>query len=151
MLGIKVTQSKVTKPQINSPVLIKNNEAISNSSSPLENEQIQREIEIEANAGKIELQVELTEEQQKQQDTLSFGQTQLLMARNASAKSGGVNVGIGYGQNSFKNQAELIESKKLQGQQGVQQINFSSQDDLLDVLARDIPVQQDNGKQSGKK
>jgi len=56
-------------------VLIKNNEAISNSSSPLENEQIQRDIEIEANAGKIELQVELTEEQQKQQDTLSFGQT----------------------------------------------------------------------------
>ncbi len=43
-------------------MLIKNNEAISNSSTPLENELIMREIEIEANAGKIELQVELTED-----------------------------------------------------------------------------------------
>jgi len=55
------------------PVTINNNEAISNSSSPLENEQIQRNIENEANAGKIELQIDLTEEQKKQQESLSFG------------------------------------------------------------------------------
>jgi hypothetical protein len=56
--------------------------------------------EQEANANKIEIQVDLTEEQKRQQESLSFGATKLPKK------------GIGYGQNSFKNQAELIEMKE---------------------------------------
>ena len=39
-----------------------NNEAISNSSSPLENEKVLRKIETQMNKDKIDLPVELTEE-----------------------------------------------------------------------------------------
>jgi len=39
-----------------------NNEAISNSSSPFENEKAQRKIETQLNKDKIDLPVELTEE-----------------------------------------------------------------------------------------
>lgn len=49
--------SKVT------PVPIANNDAISNSSSPIENEKLQKMKEEQENADKIEIQVEFTEEQ----------------------------------------------------------------------------------------
>ena len=103
------------------PVPIANNDAISNSSSPIENEKLQKMKEEQENADKIEIQVEFTEEQQCQQESLQFGACK------------GPTKGIGYGQNSFKNQAELIEMKKLQGQQGVQR-QKNSQEDLLDLL-----------------
>lgn len=73
------------------PVPMANNEAISNSSSPIENEKLQQMKEEQENANKIEIQVELTEEQQRQQESLQFGTCK------------GPTKGIGYGQNSFKN------------------------------------------------
>ena len=45
-----------------SPVRMANIEAISNSSSPIENEKLQQMKEQKANADKIEIQVDLTEE-----------------------------------------------------------------------------------------
>lgn len=57
------------------PVPLTNNEAISNSSSPIENEKLRKKIEIQQNLDRVELKVELTEEQRLQQEALSFGET----------------------------------------------------------------------------
>ena len=66
--------------------------------------------------GKIELCVELTEEQKKIQENILFGATKnALVTENKKQNS----TGIGFGQQSFQKQQELIEMKK-QGQQGVQ-------------------------------
>lgn len=48
-------------------------EAISNSSSPLENEKIKHSIEQQQNKDKIDLPVKLTEQQKKQEEKLAFG------------------------------------------------------------------------------
>lgn len=48
-------------------------ERLSNSNSPIENENIRRSLEQQADAGKIEIPVHLTDEQKLQQDSLSFG------------------------------------------------------------------------------
>ncbi len=74
-----------------------NHEAISNSSTPVENEKIQRKIETTLNQDKIDLVVELTEEQKKQEEILSFG-TNKLPLTIANKKSSG----LGFGLNSFE-------------------------------------------------
>lgn len=71
---------------------MQNNEAISNSSSPLENEKIKNSLEQQRNKDKIDLPVELTEEQRKQEELLTFGQTKTpfcTSATSAASKRGG--------------------------------------------------------------
>jgi len=47
------------------PALIANNEAISNGSTPIENDKIQRRQEQIKNEGRVDLPIELTDEQRK--------------------------------------------------------------------------------------
>ncbi len=60
-----------------SPLGLKNNEVISNSSSPFENENLARNQEIQANKDKILLDVELTDEQNQIKQNLAFGATKV--------------------------------------------------------------------------
>ena len=52
-----------------------NEEKISNSSTPIENEKLQRETQEIQNKDKIELDFEITEEQKKQEQSMQFGAT----------------------------------------------------------------------------
>jgi hypothetical protein len=60
-----------------SPLGLKNNNVISNSSSPFENENLARNQEIQANKDKILLDVELTDEQNQIKQNLAFGATKV--------------------------------------------------------------------------
>lgn len=73
-------------------------EAISNSNSPFENEQILREHEDDVNRGKIELEIELTADQKKLDDALMFG---------SFPKESLIGIGI----NSSQQQRELRDFK----------------------------------------
>ena len=108
-------------------------EKISNSSTPVINEQLEREARKSKKVkNKIELNVEMTEEMKRQEQSLNFGATPYssksisitntnpppphAAVQNASLAAA---PGIGTGLNSVQRQREFILFKK-QGQQGVQ-------------------------------
>eukprot|EP00347_Sterkiella_histriomuscorum_P010986 403374183 len=104
-------------------------DAISNSDSVLEQEKILKEVEEEKNKDRVELDIKLTREQELQDQLLMFGS---LPPENM----------LGFGLNSTQNQKEFIEYKK-QGQGGQNSESKKtvpkekipeSQDDLLDFL-----------------
>ena len=56
-------------------VIANNEEKISNSSTPLENEKLRRKASMLKAKDKIELNVEMTEEMKRQEQSLNFGAT----------------------------------------------------------------------------
>ena len=110
-------------------VQITNNEdKISNSSTPMENEKLQRMASMQQAKNKIELNVEMTEEMKRQEQSLNFGGAPFssrtsVQNLNSSVPRGskaisGDNQQNGHSPQSLKKQKELIEFKR-QGQQGV--------------------------------
>ena len=69
-----------------------NEEKISNSSSPLINESLQKQQEMEENQNLIEINVEMTEEQKKQEQSLNFGATPYSAKSNSIISSLNKNV-----------------------------------------------------------
>ena len=106
-----------------------NEEKISNSSTPMENEKLRRQASQKKSRNKIELKVEMTEEMKRQEQSVNFGATpyssKTVSVQNSLAPSKSHNEttnqqnGIGTGPNAIQKQQEFIEFKK-QGQQGVQ-------------------------------
>jgi len=80
----------------------------------------------------------------------SFGTTKTpftSVVKTVAPKRPGLNRGIGYGTNSFKNQQDLIEAKERQQGQGAQ---INSQMDLLDALV-ESGSKKEPSKNGGKK
>jgi len=115
ILGDPPAQASEVTPLETIPIA--NNEAISNYNSPIINEEIQHTIDRQANEGKIELPVDVTDEQRRQQESLSFGtsRTPAMPTFATQPKKYGTGGDIGFGTNSHWRQAELIEMKRLQG------------------------------------
>ena len=115
-----------------------NEEKISNSSTPMENEKLRRQASQRKSRNKIELKVEMTEEMKRQEQSVNFGATpyssKTVSVQNSLAPSKSHNEttnqqnGIGTGPNAIQKQQEFIEFKK-QGQQGVQ--NSPAKEDEL--------------------
>ena len=60
----------------------------------------------------------MTEEQIKQQESLAFGTGRTPTIPIFAQQTKYLAPGIGFGQNSLKKQAEFLEMKRKQGQQG---------------------------------
>ena len=120
-------------------VIANNEEKISNSSTPLENEKLRRKASMLKTKNKIELNVEMTEEMKRQEQSLNFGATpyssKSKSAVSASNTAANQNV-VGNGVNALQRQKEFIECKQ-QGQQGVQSSppkESSQQESQMDIL-----------------
>lgn len=92
-----------------------NEEKISNSSSPVINEKLQRKAQKSKAKNKIELNVEMTEEMKRQEQSLNFGATpysskSISVANQMQAKD--AQSGIGTGLNSIQKQKEFIQFKR---------------------------------------
>ena len=103
----QITEAKKEKSKFE---ITNNEEKISNSSTPIENEKLQSNYEKKQNKSKITLDIELTEEMKKQEESINFG----INATPYSARSSSVNnlqnghvqqeqAGIGFGVNSMQN------------------------------------------------
>lgn len=84
-------------------IIADNKEKISNSSSPLENEQLQRQQQAKKDKNLIELDFEMTDEMKQQQQSINFGSLPFQPAR---APSGGEATATTAAGDGFKKQGQ---------------------------------------------
>ena len=101
------------EPQSAQIIIANNEEKISNSSTPMENEKIQRKARAKKGKNKIELNVEMTEEMKRQEQSINFGATpyssKSISVQNSIQQQ---QIGIGNGLDSMRKQKEFIEFKR---------------------------------------
>lgn len=75
ILGLDESQKQDTRSAVEQVVVANNEEKISNSSTPEQNEKLQRKASQQRGKNKIELKVEMTEEMKRQEQSVNFGAT----------------------------------------------------------------------------